>query len=350
MSDSLQRRKLRQVKRFDPEAKEILASALFVAVYVYDEDGQEWEREDIEGPLFLVGREGEPKHALVVVNRSSSKNLVQPVSDDTEFDFSESYVMFRCDTGVYSLWFNSKDEHEQVKEALENITKGDQQQEHHQQEAMPELLKDMFQQAAAETKTTEETSNGDASSTPQKVPASFSGANAAGDFELSKEQMKDVLLRLVQTDKFIDILHNQYLRTRAAASGGQPSAGSSIANRASPQHAPQHPPSFLQHPHQHQQHGDRGVHHGHGHPGQMAPLAPSPLRQPGYGMQPMYGQPMMYPHHPQQHAPHFSMGHSPPPNPNMPHPGMNQVGARMTPPPHPQQQQQQQQQQHPHQQ
>ncbi|GBG31251.1 mRNA-decapping enzyme-like protein [Hondaea fermentalgiana] len=360
MADVRERKNLRQVKRLDPEATGIVVSANFVVIYSYNEADMEWEREDIEGPLFVVDRKGTPAHSLVVVNRASSRNFLQYIGEAFEYDLSDGFVMLRCEAGVYSLWFNNDDERKQVSAALEKIADSASKQDQGPakdgaapstptskgaaKEDMPDLLKDMFQQAATEGGA----GNGAVSSVPSQTPAapppsSFTGPNAAEQFTLSKEQMKDVLLRLVHTDKFIDILHNQYLKTRATAS-------------QQPQQQQQH----QQQPQQPQQ--PQQQHIGH--------LAPSPLRQP-YGMmqQPppsMYGSPMMYgrggpgqhmhhhappSHHSHQGAPppYHQMAPSPGPNSAMHHPGAGQVGARMETPPHLQHPQHSQPQQHAHQ-
>eukprot|EP00516_Mucochytrium_quahogii_P003453 CAMPEP_0203759198 /NCGR_PEP_ID=MMETSP0098-20131031/12178_1 /ASSEMBLY_ACC=CAM_ASM_000208 /TAXON_ID=96639 /ORGANISM=" , Strain NY0313808BC1" /LENGTH=292 /DNA_ID=CAMNT_0050652009 /DNA_START=154 /DNA_END=1032 /DNA_ORIENTATION=- len=193
---------LRMVQRFDKEAESIVEQTLFVAVYRYQEDGGSWERESIEGPLFLLERGVEPKYSLLVVNRASATNFLKCIRGDFEFDDTGDYLMFRCEDGVYGLWFPDVEEKKKISQRIESIVSRMKKLENSEAEKMPKLLQEMFMSESA---------------TKGQVPPppeSFSGPGGADNFVLGKEQMKDVLLRLIQTDKFIDILHNTYLKSR----------------------------------------------------------------------------------------------------------------------------------------
>ena len=283
---------LRMLQRIVPGASDIVAQSPFVAVYAFDEGTQAWSREDIEGGLFLVRRGGEPGGgplALVVINRANANNLVRLVGDGFEMDDSDEYLMFRSPEGVYGLWFRYAEEKARVHAKLAELVapraaakSGGALDKDRASGQMPALLQQMF---LAE-------SDRSAAPAAPAAPASFgSGPGATERFEMSKEQMKDVLLRLVQTDKFIDILHGQYLQK--------------LRRDEEPLKAPQS-----------QQHlGSPGAGMApHGHIAHQQPVAPSPLRQPAHNM-----------YHPHMPPPPFMYGGSPM--------GMGPPGGPPPPPP-----------------
>ncbi len=298
---------LRMLQRIVPGASDILAQSPFVAVYAFDEGTQAWAREDIEGGLFLV-RRGEPGGsplALVVINRANANNLVRLVGDGFEMDDSDEYLMFRSPEGVYGLWFRYAEEKARVHAKLAELVappapapapakvSGSALEKDRASGQMPALLQQMF---------LAETDRSGAPAAPA-APASFgSGPGAAERFEMSKEQMKDVLLRLVQTDKFIDILHGQYLQKL----------------RRDEEHLkPPSQPMHQQQQQQHQQLGSPGAAMPpHSHTVHQQPVAPSPLRQPAHNM-----------YHPHMPPPPFMYSGSPI--------GMGPPGGPPPPPPPP---------------
>lgn len=272
------RKNFRQVQKLVPEAVEIVDQAIFVSVYAFDQSEAAWEREEIEGPLFLVQRTPDAEHpesfALLVVNRSSSTNLLKFIGPTFEVDSSsqsngeDKFLIFRCDKDVYGLWFPQDEQRESITKRVESITNSLRKNRAGSPE-MPQVLQQMFGQVAVSS----------ASDTPLKdnTPSSFSGPNADANFALSKEQMKDVLLKLVQTDKFVDILHAQYLKTtqRQAPPGDSPA-------REQPPPPPQQnimSPSPLRHPPPPMYYGSPG-----GYPPPRGPPGP-----------PRGGYPYMYP-------------------------------------------------------
>ena len=81
---------LNSLRRVDPSIVEILASATHATLYNFGAD-QEWERADVEGPLFIAARNAHPRVRLVVLNRLSMTNMVEDV-DDTFGTISASRV------------------------------------------------------------------------------------------------------------------------------------------------------------------------------------------------------------------------------------------------------------------
>ena len=76
---------LNSLRRVDPSIVEILASATHATLYNFGAD-QEWERADVEGPLFIAARNAHPRVRLVVLNRLSMTNMVEDVDETFELD------------------------------------------------------------------------------------------------------------------------------------------------------------------------------------------------------------------------------------------------------------------------
>lgn len=72
----------------------ILFSAPHVVVYNFDVQLSRWQRANREGALFLV-RYREPRYALVVHNRKSPENLVDPIVPGIDLEVQDEFLMYR---------------------------------------------------------------------------------------------------------------------------------------------------------------------------------------------------------------------------------------------------------------
>jgi len=114
---------LGSLRRVDPAITEVLASATHATLY--DFVNEEWERGDVEGPLFIAKREGAwPRYRMVVLNRSSLTNLVEDVDRAFEVEVVDRYLIFRRSDGegaIRGLWFHSLEEHAAIGQLLEQL-------------------------------------------------------------------------------------------------------------------------------------------------------------------------------------------------------------------------------------
>ncbi|CAH2096523.1 unnamed protein product [Euphydryas editha] len=122
MADTGLRMNFGALKRADPYAREIIDSATHVALYTFEEN--EWEKTNIEGALFVYSRNGEPYHSLVIMNRLSTNNLIEPVSKGIEIQLKEPFLLYRnAKCRIYGIWFYDKDECIRVATKLNSIVK-----------------------------------------------------------------------------------------------------------------------------------------------------------------------------------------------------------------------------------
>ncbi|XP_063826198.1 mRNA-decapping enzyme 1B [Ostrinia nubilalis] len=122
MADTGLRMNFAALKRADPYAREIIDSATHVALYTFEEN--EWEKTDIEGALFVYSRNGEPYHSLVIMNRLSTNNLIEPVSKGIELQLKAPFLLYRnAKCRIYGIWFYDKDECVRVATKLNSLVK-----------------------------------------------------------------------------------------------------------------------------------------------------------------------------------------------------------------------------------
>ncbi|XP_071446510.1 mRNA-decapping enzyme 1A [Hetaerina americana] len=110
------------LKRVDPYVKDILDSATHVALYTFNSESNAWEKTDVEGALFVYGRNGEPYHGIVIMNRLNTNNLVEPVSNGLDFQLQEPFLLYRnAKSRIYGVWFYDKDECIRIASVLDKL-------------------------------------------------------------------------------------------------------------------------------------------------------------------------------------------------------------------------------------
>jgi len=275
----------------DPGARRILCSVTFATAYEFNRESSgsgSWHKMGVEGPAFLVERQGSgPMHRLVLINRSEHQNFQVDIQDGFESQLQDDFLLLKTpDAHVLGLWIGDETERNDLVKSL-------------QASAMPKLLQEMFQQASVPAaKTVGDDSIGETNVTRN--------GNDIETLELSKEELKDVLLKLVQTEKFIDILHQTYtksVRMRKQQQGQNTSSPASTQQVAMPI-----PPA---------QHQQQQLHYGH---------QPNPFPGPPMMNMMNMGSPMQNPGFVQQHhqPPYYYSGSPSAPAPAPAHPHWKQ--------------------------
>ncbi|KAK9175515.1 hypothetical protein WN944_027522 [Citrus x changshan-huyou] len=94
------------LQRFDPFIEEILITAAHVTFYEFNIDLSQWSRRDVEGSLFVVKRNTQPRFQFVVMNRRNTDNLVENLLGDFEFEVQVLYLLYRnASQEVNGIWF-----------------------------------------------------------------------------------------------------------------------------------------------------------------------------------------------------------------------------------------------------
>jgi len=110
-------------RRLDPAIAEIVDHASFAAVYDYDKSNQQWKRAACEGPLYLVRRSHAPSAMLVLLNRKSPDNLVEPLQPSLKVECNAPYLMYRGGGGggVRGIWFHARADYDRLAPLCERI-------------------------------------------------------------------------------------------------------------------------------------------------------------------------------------------------------------------------------------
>jgi len=113
------------LKKHDKRITRVLHTAGHAVVYVYKEDapgGSPWERHNVEGALFIVERDCEPKYQLLILNRLSTDNLVENINPQFSIEVSEDFLLYKNDEGeVLGLWFYNSVDRDSVARLIEGL-------------------------------------------------------------------------------------------------------------------------------------------------------------------------------------------------------------------------------------
>ncbi|KAK9127852.1 hypothetical protein Syun_016649 [Stephania yunnanensis] len=94
------------LQRIDPFVEEILMTAAHVTFYEFNAELSQWSRKDVEGSLFVVKRNTQPRFQFIVMNRRNTDNLVENLLGDFEFEVQVPYLLYRNGAQeVNGIWF-----------------------------------------------------------------------------------------------------------------------------------------------------------------------------------------------------------------------------------------------------
>uniref|UniRef100_A0A2P2LYT1 Uncharacterized protein mRNA-decapping enzyme-like protein n=1 Tax=Rhizophora mucronata TaxID=61149 RepID=A0A2P2LYT1_RHIMU len=103
------------LQRIDPFIEEILMTAAHVSFYEFNIDNVQWSRKDVEGSLFVVKRNAQPRFQFIVMNRRNTENLVENLLGDFEYEVQTPYLLYRnAAQEVNGIWFYNLRECEEV--------------------------------------------------------------------------------------------------------------------------------------------------------------------------------------------------------------------------------------------
>nr|XP_061803502.1 mRNA-decapping enzyme 1A-like [Nerophis lumbriciformis] len=115
---------LAALQRQDPCINMLLDVTGQVALYNFNSKVNEWEKTEIEGTLFVYTRSASPYHGFTIMNRLSTKNLVEPINKDLEFQLQDPFLLYRNgNMGIYSIWFYDKRDCQRISQLMVKIVK-----------------------------------------------------------------------------------------------------------------------------------------------------------------------------------------------------------------------------------
>ncbi|XP_035913008.1 mRNA-decapping enzyme 1B isoform X1 [Anopheles stephensi] len=110
------------IKRVDPYAKDIVNSSAHVALYVFNNAENEWEKTDIEGALFIYSRFAEPYHSIFINNRLNTNSLVEPIRGQIELQSKPPFLLYRNERSrIRGFWFYNNSECDRIGEVIQKL-------------------------------------------------------------------------------------------------------------------------------------------------------------------------------------------------------------------------------------
>ncbi|XP_050229895.1 mRNA-decapping enzyme-like protein [Mercurialis annua] len=110
------------LQRVDPFIEQILITAAHVTFYEFNIDSNQWSRKDVEGSLFVVKRNTQPRFQFIVMNRRNTENLVENLLGDFEYEVQIPYLLYRnAAQEVNGIWFYNSRECEEVANLFSRI-------------------------------------------------------------------------------------------------------------------------------------------------------------------------------------------------------------------------------------
>ncbi|KAK9289583.1 hypothetical protein L1049_007739 [Liquidambar formosana] len=110
------------LQRIDQFIEEILMTAAHVTFYGFNIESNQWSRKDVEGSLFVVKRNTQPRFQFIVMNRRNTDNLVENLLGDFEFEVQIPYLLYRnAAQEVNGIWFYNSRECEDVANLFNRI-------------------------------------------------------------------------------------------------------------------------------------------------------------------------------------------------------------------------------------
>lgn len=110
------------LQRIDPCIEQILITASRVSLYNFNTDLNQWNRKDVEGSLFVVKRNAEPRFQFIVMNRLNAENYVEHLVRGFEYEVHVPYILYRnALEEVNGIWFYVADDCEEAAKLFSRI-------------------------------------------------------------------------------------------------------------------------------------------------------------------------------------------------------------------------------------
>ena len=219
---------LRLLQRsMDRSISNILGSATHVVLYNFDQSSSSWEKSNVEGSLCLAVRPS--GYLLVILNRNSPDNYPIELTKDFQLQNNDPYLIIKNydpTTGagkIRGIWFPNANEriemNDQLTEVLQSLKNGPP-----QAPPAPAAPAAHPVDTASATAALLASLNVGVSSSDAIPPRSnsntslrqMSPSSQQQQPSLDKKSLQLALLSLIQDDRFLDLLHAQYLKVHHA--------------------------------------------------------------------------------------------------------------------------------------
>lgn len=210
---------LRLLQRsIDRSISDIWESATHVVLYEFRQDAQNWEKSDVEGSMFLAVKP-DNGYLLVILNRNSRDNYPIPLSRDFQLQHSDPYLIFRQqlngETQIRGIWFPNPTERIAMNDTLNKALEALKNPKPPAASISVPAAAAAVDQGAALSALLSPVSLSDNTATARTLRQD-SPSQQANQPTLDKKSLQLALLSLIQDDRFLDLIHAQYLKVAHA--------------------------------------------------------------------------------------------------------------------------------------
>jgi mRNA-decapping enzyme 1B len=124
-ADTRRKANLRVLQRIDCNIVDLAITATHVVLYEYSKNNC-WEKMNVEGTLFVTKRSDVPRFKLIVLNRSSTENVEVPITASFQMQVKDPYLIFResaQSSDFRGFWFHDGEERDRIASHLEQVVK-----------------------------------------------------------------------------------------------------------------------------------------------------------------------------------------------------------------------------------
>ncbi|EMS59890.1 hypothetical protein TRIUR3_27215 [Triticum urartu] len=108
------------LRRLDPAIVDILITAASVTAYSFDQDTS---HKGVEGSLFVVKRNTQPRFQFLIMNRRNTENLVEDLLGGFDYKVEVPYIIYtNAAAEIIGIWFYEPEECEEVAHLFSRIT------------------------------------------------------------------------------------------------------------------------------------------------------------------------------------------------------------------------------------
>eukprot|EP00550_Attheya_septentrionalis_P003240 CAMPEP_0198286614 /NCGR_PEP_ID=MMETSP1449-20131203/5659_1 /TAXON_ID=420275 /ORGANISM="Attheya septentrionalis, Strain CCMP2084" /LENGTH=248 /DNA_ID=CAMNT_0043984399 /DNA_START=96 /DNA_END=842 /DNA_ORIENTATION=+ len=226
---------MRGLQRHDKSIREIVGTASHVVLYEFSDKEQQWDKRNVEGSLFVT-KSVFDAYKVVILNRSSKENLDVAVTPNFQMQIREPYLIFReTASSILGIWFHDDDERTQVSNLLTNIVADLAKKDPPSAPSTPAAAPPPVDAGAAasalissmtldpNSTSSKSTPTGSGPTTPSRK--SQQQPHQQQQQTLDKKSLQLALLSLVQDDRFLDLIHAQYVKVAHAREQKQKQGG-----------------------------------------------------------------------------------------------------------------------------
>ncbi|CAJ0579786.1 unnamed protein product, partial [Mesorhabditis spiculigera] len=113
---------LASIRNIDPCAEAILDKVNHTALYRFNNVSRAWEKSDVDGAMFVIQRIDTPYYSLILANRQSLQDMIEPITALIRLQMQPPYIFFcKPDGEIRGLWFFNDADCERIYNIMHRI-------------------------------------------------------------------------------------------------------------------------------------------------------------------------------------------------------------------------------------